>query len=69
MPEGEHRWLPEKELRAMAGAAGFRTESAHGRILFPKKVPFLSPLLNRTPTWFPFLKHLCLTQVLVLVPC
>jgi ubiquinone/menaquinone biosynthesis C-methylase UbiE len=68
MPEGEHRWLPEGELSAIAAGAGFRLEAAHGRILCPKKVPFASAFLNRAAGRFPFLKPLCLTQALVFVP-
>jgi hypothetical protein len=68
MPEGEHRWLPERELREIAEEAGFRPEAALGRILCPKKVPFASALLNRAAERFPFLKPVCLTQVLVYVP-
>lgn len=67
MPEGEHRWLPESELEAIAGEAGFRMEAAHGRILLPKKVPLLSALLNGAAARHPFLKPLCLTQALVFV--
>ena len=68
MPEGEHRWLPESELAAIAGEAGFRMDAAHGRILLPKKVPLLSATLNGAAAAFPFLKPLCLTQALVLIP-
>jgi ubiquinone/menaquinone biosynthesis C-methylase UbiE len=68
MPEGEHRWLPEKELLAIAGEAGFRVEAAHGRILCPKKIPVLAALLNRAAATFPSLKPLCLTQALVFIP-
>jgi SAM-dependent methyltransferase len=68
MPEGEHRWLTEKELLAVAEGAGFRTDAVRGRILFPKKIPFASAFLNRAAERYPFLKPLCLTQVLVFVP-
>lgn len=68
MPEGEHRWLPEGELAAIAGEAGFRMEAAHGRILCPKKIPVLAALLNGAAARYAFLKPLCLTQALVFVP-
>jgi ubiquinone/menaquinone biosynthesis C-methylase UbiE len=67
MPEGEHRWLSEGELTAAATEAGLRIESVYGRILCPKKVPF-AEALNRAAERHPFLKPVCLTQVLVLVP-
>jgi len=68
MPEGEHRWLSERELAAIAGEAGLRLVAARGRILCPKKVPLLAGLLNGAVAKLPFLKPLCLTQVLVFTP-
>lgn len=68
MPEGEHRWLGVATLRRMAREAGFDVFSVRGRILFPKRIPFLSALLNGAPRRLTFLRPLCLTQVLVLVP-
>jgi SAM-dependent methyltransferase len=68
MPEGEHRWLPERELRGLAGEAGFATVNGFGRILCPKEVPLLAWLLNRAAT-LKVLRPFCLTQVLVLTPC
>ncbi len=67
MPEGEHRWLPEREIRGIAGAAGFRVAGAYGRILFPKNLPVLAPALNRAAA-LSFLKPLCLTQAIVFAP-
>lgn len=68
MPEGEHRWLPEKELKSIALAAGLETAASFGRILLPKKIPLLSTGLNRAAERLAFLGFLCLTNVLVLVP-
>lgn len=67
MPEGEHRWLPEKELRAMAGEAGFIVDTVYGRILCPKRIPALAWLLNASAR-ISALRPLCLTQVLVFIP-
>jgi 2-polyprenyl-3-methyl-5-hydroxy-6-metoxy-1,4-benzoquinol methylase len=68
MPEGEHRWLSARELKALAGRAGFAFHEEHGRILLPKRVPLLAPLLNRLASRLGFLRPLCLTQVIVLKP-
>ena len=68
MPEGEHRWLPADELRRMAGGAGFDLAEFSGRILCPKEIPLLARPLNRAAARFPFLRPVCLTQVLVFVP-
>ncbi len=68
MPEGEHRWLPSRDLRALADGAGLAVLEEHGRILCPKKVPLLAPLLNRLAAGIRGARPLCLTQVLVLSP-
>jgi len=68
MPEGEHRWLSPQELKALADGAGFAFREGHGRILLPKRVPLLAPLLNRLAAGFRGAKPLCLTQILVFSP-
>jgi len=65
MPEGEHRWLPAKDLRRLAAEARLGLTELSGTILFPKKIPLLADALNRTAERFAFLRPLCLTQVLV----
>ena len=68
MPEGEHRWLPAKELFGMSAAAGFNAVEYSGRILCPKEIPLLARPLNRAASLLPLLRPLCLTQVLVFSP-
>ena len=68
MPEGEHRWLPAEELRRMAGPAGFDLAQFSGRILCPKEIPLLARTLNGAASLLAFLRPVCLTQVLVLIP-
>lgn len=68
MPEGEHRWLPADELRRMARDAGFDLAEYSGRILCPKEIPLVARPLNRAAARFPFLRPVCLTQVLVFSP-
>jgi SAM-dependent methyltransferase len=68
MPEGEHRWLSGESLRRMGAGAGFGLAEFSGRILCPKAVPLLAPLLNRAAERFAILRALCLTMVLVFVP-
>lgn len=65
MPEGEHRWLSSRELKAQAGEAGLTLREERGRILLPKRIPLLAPLLNRLAARFRGVRPLCLTQVLV----
>ena len=68
MPEGEHRWLPADVLRRLAGDAGFDLVEYFGRILCPKEIPLLARPLNRAAERLPFLRPVCLTQVLVFAP-
>lgn len=68
MPEGEHRWLPAGEIRRLAGDAGFDLVEISGRILCPKEIPILAPLLNRAAERLPLLRSACLVQVLILTP-
>jgi len=68
MPEGEHRWLPAGELRRLATEAGLDLTEFSGRILCPKEISLLAHPLNLAAERFPFLRPLCLTQVLVFVP-
>ncbi len=68
MPEGEHRWLSAAALRRMAAEAGFGAVAVQGRILCPKRVPLLAPLLNRAAARRAFVRPLCLVQVLLLRP-
>jgi SAM-dependent methyltransferase len=63
MPEGEHRWLSAEELDAMAEASLFVPTWSGGRILCPKKVPFLARPLNEAAERSAFLRPVCLTQV------
>ncbi len=68
MPEGEHRWLPAKDLIRTAEDAGLRLAEFAGRILCPKEIPLLAGALNRAAGRFPFLRPACLIQVLVFAP-
>ena len=66
MPEGEHRWLPAMDLIRMGGGSGFNLVEFAGRILCPKEIPILAPLLNRAAERLPLLRSVCLVQVLIL---
>ena len=65
MPEGDHRWLPKREIVRIAGEQGFTLAAHRGRILLPKKIPFLSPLLNRLAEKNEGLAPVCLTHVYI----
>ncbi len=68
MPEGEHRWLPLREIAELAHRAGFSVSGSHGRILCPKRVPLVAGPLNQMAGRLEFLRPVCFTQVIVLAP-
>jgi ubiquinone/menaquinone biosynthesis C-methylase UbiE len=65
MPEGDHRWLPKREIVRIARDRGFTLEDFRGRILLPKKIPLLSSRLNRLAEKVEGLAPVCLTHVYV----
>ena len=68
MPEGDHRWLPKREIVRIARDQGFILTSHRGRILLPKRIPFLSSLLNRLAEQVEWLAPVCLIHVYVFTP-
>ena len=65
MPEGDHRWLPKREIVRIARDLGFTLVAYRGRILLPKRIPILSSLLNRLSEKAEWLAPACLTHVYV----
>jgi ubiquinone/menaquinone biosynthesis C-methylase UbiE len=65
MPEGDHRWPSCKELQTLASNAGLETVSVDRRMIFPKRIPFLSDLLNAHFPRQGSLSSLNLIQILV----
>jgi ubiquinone/menaquinone biosynthesis C-methylase UbiE len=64
MPEGDHRWPSEKELRELAAGAGLELKAADHRMIMPKKIPWLSDAMNSVcPRQGP-LSKLALIQIL-----
>lgn len=64
----EPNWVSENDIRGFLKLAGFRPVRKHRLILFPKRIPFLSPLLNNFVARLPGLRRLCLMQVMVARP-
>jgi hypothetical protein len=64
----EPNWVSENDIRGFLKLAGFRPVRKHRLLLFPKKVPFLSGLLNDFLARLPGLRKLCLMQVMVARP-
>src|SRR6266849_4099737 len=61
----EPNWVSENDVRGFLKLAGFRPVGKHRLILFPKRIPFFSPLINDFLARLPGLRRLCLMQVMV----
>ena len=62
----EPNWVSEyADVRGFLNLAGFRPIRTHRLILFPKKIPLLSSLLNDFVAKLPGLRRLCMMQVIV----
>jgi len=64
----EPNWVSENDVRGFLKLAGFRPVRKHRLLLFPKKVPLLSGLMNEFLARLPGLRKLCLMQVMVARP-
>lgn len=65
-PTPAQNWLSEHDMGGLLRISGWEVVRSEARILWPIRTPLWEPLLNR---WMaPFLRHLCLAQVLVARP-
>lgn len=64
----EPNWVSENDVRGFLKLSGFRPVRKHHLILFPKRIPVLSQLVNRIAARLPGLNRLCLMQVMVARP-
>src|SRR5882724_34742 len=65
VPRTEQNWLSPADIQNLMRLAGFEALETHRIVLLPKYVPLLSAFLNRFCARLPFLKRLCMTQVVV----
>lgn len=65
VPRAEQNWLSTADIRNAMKLTGFEALETHWIVLFPKYVPLVSTFLNRFCARLPFLKKLCMTQVVV----
>jgi len=65
VPRTEQNWLSTVDVRNLMKLAGFEALETHRIVLLPKYVPLLSAFLNRFCARLPFLKRLCMTQIVV----
>ena len=65
VPRTEQNWLSTTDIRNLLKLAGFEALETHRIVLLPKYLPLLSGFLNRFCARLPFVRNLCMTQVVV----
>jgi SAM-dependent methyltransferase len=65
LPQGHQNWLSLEDIENLLHLHGFETVTRGNRLLFPKYVPLLSPLVNRVFGKLPVLRRLCLIGFVV----
>lgn len=64
MPQGHQNWLSPLDIENILDLTGFETVKKDARLLFPKRVKFISPVMEFLAI-FPGLNKLCLCNYLV----
>lgn len=67
-PQVYRNWLPLAEIENMLYLADFEVVRLSKRMLLPFYIPVLSPVLNNFLAKLPFLKNLCLNNIIVAKP-
>ncbi len=65
MPQQQQNWLSPADIRNLLRLADYEVVKAERRLLLPKKVPLLAPIVNRYLAYLPVINRLCLTQYVV----
>jgi SAM-dependent methyltransferase len=65
VPRIEQNWLSTTDIRNLLKLAGFEALETHRIVLLPKYLPVLSGFFNRFCARLPFLRKLCMTQLVV----
>jgi SAM-dependent methyltransferase len=65
VPRTEQNWLSTTDIRNLLKLAGFEALETHRIVLLPKYLPVLSGFFNRFCARLPFLRELCMTQLVV----
>ena len=64
MPEGDHKWLPVKELKSILERNGFVVKKIYSRTLIPIYIPLVSDLMNKIAPKIG-LSYFCLTRIII----
>ena len=68
MPQQYQNWLSSEDICNLLSLARFQVVKSESRLLFPKRIPWLSSFINRHLASFPGLRRLCLCQYIVARP-
>ena len=68
MPQQYQNWLSSDDICNLLSLAHFQVVKTDFRLLIPKKIPWLSNLINRYFASLPFLRKMCLCQYIVARP-
>jgi SAM-dependent methyltransferase len=67
-PFAEPNWLSTADVQGLLELAGFEPLRAHRAMLWPKRIPLLSELLNRIVAPLPGVRRLCMVEMIVARP-
>ncbi|MFH0774307.1 MAG: glycosyltransferase [bacterium] len=65
MPQYYQNWLSLEDIENLLNLNGYEVVQKGMRLLFPKKIPLFSNLLNRFIAKLPIIRHLCLVEYIV----
>jgi SAM-dependent methyltransferase len=68
MPQQHQNWLSTEDINNLLLLANFQAIRTEYRLLIPKRVPWLSDLINRYVAPLPIIRHLCLNRYIVARP-
>ncbi len=68
MPQQHQNWLSTEDISNLLGLAGYEEVKTEYRLLLPKRIPWLSPFINRFIAPLPGIRRLCLCRYIVARP-
>ena len=68
MPQQYQNWLSSEDICNLLSLAHFQVVKSESRLLFPKRIPWLSSFINRYLASLPVLRRMCLCQYIVARP-
>jgi ubiquinone/menaquinone biosynthesis C-methylase UbiE/GT2 family glycosyltransferase len=68
MPQQHQNWLSTEDISNLLNLAGYEVVKTEYRVLIPKKIPWLSNVINRFIAPLPAIRRLCLCRYIVARP-